>query len=89
MKHPIADIVDRLRFWSETRNNQPTAWNLDCADAADEIERLRLLVGDAEFERDQARRLYCYLAARDYNGQKSVAEAREWDCFVDSKKEDK
>jgi len=35
------DIVQRMRFWSETRNNQPTAWNLDCADAADEIERLR------------------------------------------------
>jgi uncharacterized coiled-coil DUF342 family protein len=35
------DIVERLRFWSETRNNQPTSWNIDCAQAADEIERLR------------------------------------------------
>jgi len=35
------DIVTRLRFWSETRNNQPTSWNIDCAQAADEIERLR------------------------------------------------
>jgi len=35
------DIVRRLRFWSETRNNKPTLWNIDCAHAADEIERLR------------------------------------------------
>ena len=35
------DIVERLRFWSETRNNQPTSWNIDCAQAAEEIERLR------------------------------------------------
>ena len=35
------DIVRRLRFWSETRNNKPTLLNIDCAHGADEIERLR------------------------------------------------
>lgn len=43
------DIVERLRFWSKTRNDNPTAWNLDCGDAANEIEQLRK-------ERDEARR---------------------------------
>jgi hypothetical protein len=42
------DIVARLRFWSETRNNQPTSWNIDCAQAADEIERLRARVAELE-----------------------------------------
>jgi hypothetical protein len=50
------DIVTRLRFWSETRNNQPTAWNIDCGQAADEIERLRRNVGCA---RNQGTTQFC------------------------------
>jgi hypothetical protein len=44
------DIVERMRFWSKTRNDNPTAWNLDCGAAADAIARLTA-------ERDEARRL--------------------------------
>ena len=49
------DILTRLRFWSETRNNQPTSWNIDCAVAADEIERLRSTVTDCRIEIEQLR----------------------------------
>ncbi len=43
------DIVERMRFWSQTRNNNPTAWNIDCAYASDTIDRLRA-------ERDEIQR---------------------------------
>ncbi len=36
------DIVERMRFWSKNRNDNPTAWHLDCGAAANEIERLRM-----------------------------------------------
>ena len=82
------DIVTRLRFWSETRNNQPTSWNIDCAQAADEIERLRA-------ERDEARRSCCEYAAivdgadttegmesgRFYERAMKYMKDRGWDCF--------
>jgi hypothetical protein len=46
------DIVERMRFWAETRNNNPTAWNLDCGYAADEIDRLRAENAALKAERD-------------------------------------
>lgn len=46
-----------------------------CADAADEIERLRA-------ERDEARRWICDLSFED---KKEVANKLGWDCFKEDK----
>lgn len=77
------NIVERMRFWSKTRNDNPTAWNLDCAAAADEITRLRA-------ERDEARREICKrISTTRWHPQFPLmseieyAEARGWDCFND------
>ena len=58
------------------------------ADAADEIERLRELSGDAgklREERDEARRLYINeMCLRDYGDTSArirEANARGWNCF--------
>jgi len=65
------DIVTRLRFWSETRNNQPTSWNIDCAQAADEIERLRR-------ERDEANaNAKLYRDDRDRMSRQLLEEQRQ------------
>jgi len=69
------DIVERMRFWSKTCNNNPTAWNLDCGDAADAIERLTA-------ERDEARRMYCGRVSRDVPLDAfGIAKNHGWDCF--------
>jgi len=65
------DIVTRMRFWSETRNNQPTAWNIDCGQAADEIERLRRNTGCA---RNQRSTQFC---AEALDAQRDVERLRE------------
>ena len=69
------DIVERMRFWSKTRNDNPTAWNLDCGYAADAIERLTA-------ERDEARRMYCGRVSRDVPLDAfGIAKNHGWDCF--------
>jgi hypothetical protein len=68
------DIVERMRFWSKTRNDNPTAWNLDCGYAADAIERLTA-------ERDEARRMICRLHFTSAELQHDFAKAKGWDCF--------
>jgi hypothetical protein len=71
------DIVERMRFWSQTRNNNPTAWNIDCAYAADTIDRLRA-------ERDEARREVSVLRPCVCLGAQTAheyAKQRGWDCF--------
>jgi hypothetical protein len=69
------DIVERMRFWSKTRNDNPTAWNLDCGAAADAIERLTA-------ERDEARRMYCGRVSRDVQPDAfDIAKNHGWDCF--------
>jgi hypothetical protein len=84
------DIVERMRFWSKTRNDNPTAWNLDCGYAADAIERLTA-------ERDEARREYCFAFAEltteptwepptHEQAAKLVANKRGWSCFKEDGK---
>ena len=69
------DIVERMRFWSKTRNDNPTPWNLDCGYAADAIERLTA-------ERDEARRMYCGRVSRDVPLDAfDIAKNHGWDCF--------
>jgi hypothetical protein len=69
------DIVERMRFWSKTRNDNPTPWNLDCGYAADAIERLTA-------ERDEARRMYCGRVSRDVPLDAfGIAKNHGWDCF--------
>jgi hypothetical protein len=69
------DIVERMRFWSKTRNDNPTPWNLDCGYAADAIERLTA-------ERDEARRMYCGRVSRDVQPDAfDIAKNHGWDCF--------
>jgi hypothetical protein len=69
------DIVERMRFWSKTRNDNPTPWNLDCGAAADAIERLTA-------ERDEARRMYCGRVSRDVQPDAfDIAKNHGWDCF--------
>jgi hypothetical protein len=69
------DIVERMRFWSKTRNDNPTSWNLDCGYAADAIERLTA-------ERDEARRMYCGRVSRDVPLDAfGIATNHGWDCF--------
>jgi hypothetical protein len=63
-----------MRFWSKTRNDNPTAWNLDCGYAADAIERLTA-------ERDEARRMICRLHFTSAELQHDFAKAKGWDCF--------
>ncbi len=74
------DIVERMRFWSKTRNDNPTPWNLDCGYAADAIERLTA-------ERDEARR-ECCLTWEAVMGREAatVAEEKGWSCFKDDGK---
>jgi len=88
------DIVERMRFWSKTRNDNPTAWHLDCGYAADAIERLTA-------ERDEARRSCCEFAAMvdsadtvlmyvDSNRFHEIAmrymKSRGWDCYKEDGK---
>jgi hypothetical protein len=68
------DIVERMRFWSKTRNDNPTPWNLDCGYAADAIERLRA-------ERDEARQMICRFHFTSAELQHDFAKAKGWDCF--------
>jgi hypothetical protein len=71
------DIVERMRFWSKTRNDNPTPWNLDCGYAADAIERLTA-------ERDEARREVSFLRPSVCLGAQTAheyAKSRGWDCF--------
>jgi hypothetical protein len=74
------DIVERMRFWSKTRNDNPTPWNLDCGYAADAIERLTA-------ERDEARRMYCGRVSRDVPLDAfDIAKNHGWDCFKEDGK---
>jgi hypothetical protein len=74
------DIVERMRFWSKTRNDNPTAWNLDCETAADAIERLTA-------ERDEARREICVmLEYATNNHRENHAKRWGWDCFKEDRK---
>ena len=87
------DIVERMRFWSKTRNDNPTAWNLDCGAAADEIVALRDELQKAcrrtetlTAQRDMARRTVCrVLVMTRPSGSKQDAHgfAKEmgWDCY--------
>ena len=84
------DIIERMRFWSKTRNDNPTAWNLDCGAAADEIERLRAKLQNAydrtktlTDDRDRARIEVCKLLAVDdlLRSDEEIAAGRGWDCF--------
>ena len=70
------EISERMRFWSKTRNDNPTAWNLDCADAADTIDRLKA-------ERDEARREVCGWVGQARNLDPNViAMQRGWNVKV-------
>jgi hypothetical protein len=76
------DIVNRLRIAWESMGDMA---NAERAEAADEIERLRV-------ERDEARRLLCVKCVerqssaprsmRDIQSEaKAYADGRKWDCF--------
>ena len=73
------DIVDRLRIiWTSMTD----MGNHERAEAADEIERLRQLSGDAgqlRKERDEARREIVESMHPDL--RKGYDAARGWDCF--------
>ncbi len=78
------DIVERMRFWSQTRNNNPTAWNIDCAYAADTIDRLRVERDEASLElkvMTEEHRLAC--EDRDLM-QRERDEARRMVCGLDA-----
>ena len=80
----MSDIVERMRFWSGTRNNNPTAWNIDCGDAANEIDRLRAERAPRTAERDEARRELCI----EHLSPEAEARRRGWDCFAHTNKND-
>ena len=93
-----ADIVTRLRVWSDNAKEQDaTEIVVGLCQAADEIERLRKerddgrqLIGAAadvierlRKERDQARREVCEFELVNMKGAHEYATHRGWDCYED------
>lgn len=84
------DIVARLYKLTEMLDE--IEWQdglLIASQAADEIERLRQLSGEAgqlRKERDEARRLWCVDIGELYSSSAlSLAKERGWDCFQEAK----
>ena len=81
------DIVARLRVYANARmeGGLATVFRADLHAAADEIERLRELSGDAgklRAERDEARREVCeWVAMMTRQKPSTAAKQRGWDCF--------
>jgi len=86
------------RLTTERDEARREVCELLCNPPADEIERLRkerdeakaeairsdLRMADAEFERDEARRLYCESLSTSRHGRKQVAASRNWDCYEEN-----
>lgn len=95
------DIVERLRDLENAMNECGfTGISAVTNSAADEIERLRVLVQGWEHsarnaerdiaqlreERDEARRLWCVDIGELYSSSSlSLAKERGWDCFKENK----
>lgn len=81
---PSDDIVARLRVLTKTLLlGDFTGLAETTESAADEIERLRQLLGNSEqlrrveSERDEIRRWFCYST----DNARAEAKRRGWDCF--------
>ena len=89
------DIVTRLRLYANASidGGWASVFRSDLSIAADEIERLRELSGDAgqlRKERDEAREIACYMFARRntvnrLTKARSYAQHMGWDCFQEAK----
>lgn len=95
------ELVNRLRLWAENMHGQKSSViAVVMAKAADEIERLRVVVQGWEHssrnaerdietlraERDEARRMWCELmAANTAAHREQVANRHGWDCFKEVK----
>ena len=82
----MSDIVERLRDWASNSTGCNPA-NAPCAEAADEIERLRARLAECERERDGVRRVATLRAMviRDYRAraERLAAALREARTIVE------
>ncbi len=76
--------IERLRRDYSCICNEMRRMTEERDEAKAEAIRSDLRMADAEFERDEARRLYCESLSTSRHGRKQVAASRNWDCYEEN-----